>query len=234
MFRKEVGLNRWLNVSGVTWANWLPRSLCSETLAIFSWQQPHAGACTFASKHIGRLDSKNMQKWYHLKNRFGKSIKKNNGSIATNQGPLNHDESCFFSGHIGSSLPHLYSWAEWRHGMGWDSSMAWKKHSSVPFGKKSGFPTTSNNKPAKIGESTGFMANFGYVSGIICGLCYPGCFLKSHKAKSGHLVDDVANGPGGPNFLVLAIRRSPQRPGFPWKHVVAWKHLRTFENLIIS
>ena len=103
MFRKEVGLNRWLNVSGVTWANWLPRSLCSETLAIFSWQQPHAGACTFASKHIGRLDSKNMQKWYHLKNRFGKSIKKTTDQLPPIKGHwimMNHASFLVTSGPV--------------------------------------------------------------------------------------------------------------------------------------
>lgn len=228
MFRKEVGLNRWLNVSGVTWANWLPRSLCSETLAIFSWQQPHAGACTFASKHIGRLDSKNMQKWYHLKNRFGKSIKKNNGSIATNQGPLNHDESCFFSGHIGSSLPHLYSWAEWRHGMGWDSSMAWKKHSSVPFGKKSGFPTTSNNKPAKIGESTGFMANFGYVSGMA--YVTRVVFWNPTRLNLGTSSMMWQTGPAAQTFWCSqsAGRLSAlDFPGNMWLLESIWEHLKT-------
>lgn len=66
---------------------------------------------------------------------------------------------------------------------------------------------------------------------------YPGCFLKSHKAKSGHLVDDVANWPCGPNFLVLAIRRSPQRPEFPWLNTwlleSIWEHLKTLNNVLI-
>ena len=51
--------------------------------------------------------------------------------------------------------------------------MAWNKHDSVSLLEKSQvIPTTSNNKPAIIGESTGFMANFGFVNGIICGLQY--------------------------------------------------------------
>ena len=115
-------------------------------------------------------------------------------------------------------------------------------------------PTTSSNKPAKIGDSTGwFMANFGRVSGNCIRFkhgyhvynvyrvhpCNPGYirFLKSKDlAKSGHLVDDVANGPCGPNFLVLAIRRPPpQHPEFPWKNVVASRTVENLdENLTIS
>ena len=97
------------------------------------------------------------------------------------------------------------------------------------------------------------MANFGRVSGNCIRFkhgyhvynvyrvhpCNPGYirFLKSKDlAKSGHLVDDVANGPCGPNFLVLAIRRPPpQHPEFPWKNVVASRTVENLdENLTIS
>lgn len=141
--RKEVGLNRWLNVSGVTRANWLPRSLCSETLAIFSWQQPHAGACTFASKHIGRPDSKNMQKWYHLKNRFGKSIfKKQRINCHQSRAIESWWIMLLFWSHRVQFTPSLFlSWVATWNGLGQLNGLE-QTWLSVPFGKKSG---NSNN-----------------------------------------------------------------------------------------
>lgn len=99
-------------------------------------------------------------------------------------------------------------------------------------------PTTSNNKPAKIGESTGFTANFGYVSGIICGLCYfimwlgftRVVFWNPTRLNLGTSSMMWQTGPAAQTFWCSQSAGRLSALDFPG---VAWKHLRTFENLII-
>ena len=91
MFRKERFESVWMFLE--SWLGQIdyPAVFAAKLLHFFSWQQPHAGACTFASKHIGRLDSKKYAEVISPEKPFWQIYKKKNGSIASNQGPLNHD-----------------------------------------------------------------------------------------------------------------------------------------------